>query len=271
MRAASEKSLKAATAVLNRLMSETDADTMTVAENLFGLSDLTQDSAAVRNALTDPGRSSEDKRTLTRNLLDNNVTPQTVSIVEELASGNWSHPKDLTEALETLGTEAVFIAAEKEDKLAEVEEQLFRVNTFLAEQRELRIGLSDLGVGGPHERAHFAARFFADHLNRFTSRLVRRAVRLSIHGRLLSRLRYLSELASVRRNQVPAVVTVAQPLTEQQRQRLVANLEKRQGKRVLLHEVVDPDVLGGIHILVGNQAINATVSSNLEQAKRALA
>ncbi|MCS4484097.1 F0F1 ATP synthase subunit delta [Gleimia sp. 6138-11-ORH1] len=271
MRAASEKTLKAATAVLNQQMLGTDADMMTVAENLFGLSDLTRDTAAVRNALTDPGRSSADKRNLTRSLLDSKVAAQTLPIVEELASGTWSHPMDLVEALETLGTEAVFTAAEKEAKLAEVEEQLFRVNTFLAEQRDLRIGLSDLGVGGPHERAHFAARFFADHLNQYSSRLVRRAVRLSIHGRLLSRLRHLSEMASQRRNQVPAVVTVAQPLQEQQRQRLVANLEKRLNQKVLLHEVIDPEILGGIHILVGNQAINATVSSNLEQAKRALA
>ncbi|EEH63861.1 ATP synthase F1, delta subunit [Gleimia coleocanis DSM 15436] len=271
MRAASEKSLKAASAVLNRLLSETDADVMTVAENLFGLSDLSQDNSSVRNALTDPGRSSDDKRTLTRNLLGDNVLPQTVSVVEELASGNWSSPEDLNEAFETLGTEAVFIAAEKAGKLADVEEELFRVNTFLADQRELRIGLSDLGVGSPHDRAHFAARLFGEALNVYTTRLVRRAVRLSVHGRLLSRLRYLSDLASQRRQQVPAVVTVAQPLTEVQRQRLLANLEKRTGKNVILHEVVEPEVLGGFHILVGNQAINATVSSNLEQAKRALA
>lgn len=271
MRAASENSLKAASAVLNQLLSDSDVDNMRVAEDLFGLADLTQDSSAVRNGLTDPGRSSEDKATLTRNLLGAHVATQTVPVVETLSAGSWSNPNDLIEALESLGTEAVFLAAEKTNQLAEVESQLFSVNTFLAEQRELRIGLSDLGVGTAHERAHFAARLFGDQLNPYTSRLVRRAVRLSVHGRLLSRLRYLSELASVRRQQVPAVVTVAQPLTEIQRERLISNLEKRVKKQVVLHEVVDASVLGGIHILVGNQAINATVSSNLEQAKRSLA
>lgn len=271
MRAASEKTLATALAVLNRTLAETDVDAMVVAENFFGLSDLTQQDVAVRNALTDPGRSSDDKRILTRNLVGDAVLPQTVEVVSELASGNWSAPQDLSDALESLGVEAVLISAQKADQLAAVESELFSVITFLRKERELRIALSDLGVGTPHERAHFMARLMADKVNIYTQRLVRRAVRLSVHGKLLSQLRHLGDLASKHRQQVPAVVTVAQPLNDGQRQRLIGNLAKRTGKTVVLHEIVDPQVLGGFHILVGNQAINATVSSNLEQAKRALA
>lgn len=270
MRAASENSLKAGLKVLQQVMHQGDIDAMAVAENLYGLSDLARTSNAVRHGLTDPGRTIDDKRQLAHDLLTGGVESQTIDIVQELAAGHWSHPNDIGEAFESLGNEAVFAAAERENKLPEVEAELFAVNSFLGEHRELRIGLSDLGVGSAHDRAHFAARLFGDAINPFTTRLVRRAVRLSVHGRLKSQLRDLTQQAANRRGLLFAKVTSAKPLDARHVERLKGILEKKYGRRITLNMSVDPELIGGVRVRVGDQAINATVKSSLARARRDL-
>lgn len=268
MRAASENSMKAGLKVLLEVMHRDDIDAMEIAENLFGLSDLARKSNSVRHNLTDPGRSAEDKRQLAENLLSGGVEPQTIEVVKALVTGSWSAPQDIGEALEVLGNEAVFSAAERNNKLAEVEKQLFAVNGFLGEHRDLRIGLSDLGVGTAHDRAHFAADLFGDAINVYTKRLVRRAVRLSVHGRLQGRIRNLTVEAAQRQGELFAHVTSAQPLQDQQLQRLKELLEKRYNAAITLNASVDPDLIGGLHVKVDDQAINASIKSNLVQARR---
>ncbi|MDO5721592.1 MAG: F0F1 ATP synthase subunit delta [Actinomycetaceae bacterium] len=271
MRAASENSLRAAETVLRNSLQTAAVDPMEVAENLFGISDLLRRTPRVRMALTDPGRSAEDKVAFVSQLLAEAVTAQAESVLAELARGHWSHPDDVAVACEELGNEAVFLAAQKVEKLEEVESQLFAVNEFLGEQRQLRIALTDLGVGSAHDRAHFAARLFNEALNPYASRLLRRTVRLSKHGRLTSRLRELIASAAHRRNQMVATVTTASALSEQQLQRLRTILEKRYAQGISINTVIDPSVLGGMNIEVGQDAINATVSSQLAKVKRELA
>ncbi len=270
MRAASANSLHSAEAILHRELLGNSVDAMEVAENLYGVSDLLRSTPRVRMAMTDPGREAQDKSEFVKEMLSSAVTSQALNVLEELARGHWSSPDDVAVACETLGNQAVFLAAENAGQLEAVEGELFAVHEFLGEHRELRIGLSDLGVGSAHDRAHFAARLFGDALSPYTSRLVRRTVRLSKHGRLTSRLRSLIKLAADRRNQVVATVTSAQPLQPQQLERLRSLLQARYQKVVSINTVVDPSVLGGLSVEVGQHAINATVSSQIAQAKREL-
>ncbi|EPD30750.1 F0F1 ATP synthase subunit delta [Gleimia europaea] len=269
MRAASENSYQAGLRVLTDAL-RSDADAMAVAENLYGISDLLRESGRVAHALTDPGRTEADKRQLAHDLLANGVEPQTIEIMQTLASNRWSSYRDLEVAAEQLGNEAVFSAAEDAGQLKQVEEELFAVHNFLADNREFRINLSDLGVGSAHDRAHFAARFFGDALTPYSSRLLRRQVRLSIHGRLLSLIREITHQAASRRGCLFATVTSASPLSQIQIERLQKILEARYQSAVAVNTEVDPSLLGGLHIEVDGDGINATVKSNLAKAKREL-
>jgi len=67
---------------------------------------------------------------------------------------------------------------------------------------------------------------------------------------------------------VTALVTVAAPLSEQQDARLRSQLEKHYGKTVTLQTVLDPDVLGGIRVQVGDDVVDGTVLRRLDEARR---
>jgi F-type H+-transporting ATPase subunit delta len=67
-----------------------------------------------------------------------------------------------------------------------------------------------------------------------------------------------------------ARITSAQPLTDAQRSEIVASLERRYGKKVEVELDVDPELLGGARVQVGDQVINASVRDALAQMAVAL-
>jgi F-type H+-transporting ATPase subunit delta len=68
-----------------------------------------------------------------------------------------------------------------------------------------------------------------------------------------------------------ARITSAQPLTDPQRADIVAALERRYGKKVEAEVDVDPQLLGGARVQVGDQVIHASVRDALAQMAAALA
>ena len=67
-----------------------------------------------------------------------------------------------------------------------------------------------------------------------------------------------------------ARITSAQPLSDAQRDEIVAALEKRYGKRIEADLDVDPELLGGARVQVGDQVIHASVRDALAQMAAAL-
>jgi F-type H+-transporting ATPase subunit delta len=67
-----------------------------------------------------------------------------------------------------------------------------------------------------------------------------------------------------------ARITSAQPLNEQQRNDIVAALERRYGKKIEAEMDVDPELLGGARVQIGDQVIHASVRDALGQMVAAL-
>jgi len=67
-----------------------------------------------------------------------------------------------------------------------------------------------------------------------------------------------------------AQVRVARPLSDSQSQRLIAALTALKGRNVRLNVEVDPTVLGGVYVVIGDEVIDGTISSRLEAAHRAI-
>lgn len=70
---------------------------------------------------------------------------------------------------------------------------------------------------------------------------------------------------------VRALATTAVPLSHEDRDRLVSNLARRLQKDVRLSSRVDPSILGGLVLQVGDQLIDASIRTRLQQLRRRLA
>jgi F-type H+-transporting ATPase subunit delta len=80
----------------------------------------------------------------------------------------------------------------------------------------------------------------------------------------------LAELASERRKRSIAVVTVARPIDEAQADRLRVAIARAFGTDVAIQLVVDPSVLGGVSVRVGDEIVDGTVLRRLAEARRQL-
>ena len=77
--------------------------------------------------------------------------------------------------------------------------------------------------------------------------------------------------AAARREQLTAVVTTAAPLTPEQTARLASALQRIYSKPILVQQLIEPDVIGGIRVQVGDEVVDGTVLRRLDEARRHLA
>lgn len=81
---------------------------------------------------------------------------------------------------------------------------------------------------------------------------------------------HYSKLKSQELKQVDAYITSAYPLTDDQRRTLQERLAISTGSIVILHEEVDPKLLGGVTIKVGDKFTDGSVRGKLQQLKTQL-
>ncbi len=99
----------------------------------------------------------------------------------------------------------------------------------------------------------------------------RRLVDLLVgRGRASSLLRVSEEfhrLVNRRRDIVIATVTSAVPLTDEEADAIRARVERSAGARAVLQTAVDPALIGGLTVRVGDQLIDASIRGRLERLR----
>ena len=68
-----------------------------------------------------------------------------------------------------------------------------------------------------------------------------------------------------------AVIQSAFPIDEAQLADVVATLERRFGRKLNAHVEIDPELIGGVRAVVGDEVLDTSVKARLEQMKVALA
>jgi len=238
-------------------------------EELFGVVSLLSANGALRRALTDPAMSSDLKQQLIDKLLTEKVSAPTLALVRLAAGSRWSEPRDLVDALEAVAVDAAMSRAEREDQLDEVEDELFRFERIVDGEPALRAALTDRNLPADRKR-ELVHRLLDGKAAPVTASLVERAV-LFPRGRTIERvLDEFSSFAAQRRSRLIARVTSAVPLTEDQQERLSDALAREFGHEVRLQMVIDPELVGGITVRVGDELLDASVLRQLGAARRHL-
>jgi F-type H+-transporting ATPase subunit delta len=240
-----------------------------LADELFAVARLLEGQIGLRRALSDPSGSPAERAGLARRVLGGKVSEAALDLVETIARQRWSRPLDLVEATENLATEAALDAAAARGELDGVEDELFRFGRIIAGDAELSRILSDRAAPAEGKRA-LIERLLTGRVSPITVLLLRNHLTGRTVGNAATVVERLSEAASGRRGHSVARVTTAVPLTVAQERRLTDVLSRLYGRAMGLQVTVDPAVLGGLVIRVGDEVIDGSTAHRLEAAGRRL-
>jgi len=240
-----------------------------VGDELFSVAAVLDVTPAVRRILTDPSTEADARSGVAFSLLGGKVSPSTLAVVDVAARGRWSGGRALANAIEMAGLAAHVAAAERVGSLDAVESELFEAQRVIDAERELRATLSDRTI--PADRkATLVDTIFAGKVAPATLALLRQAAACrtgSFDGVLA---RFADEVAA-RRDRTLAEVRSAAPLGSAEMERLQAALTQKYGRTVHLNTIVDPAIIGGIKVSIGDDVIDGTIVGRLEDARRQLA
>lgn len=165
--------------------------------------------------------------------------------------------------------QAVFSVAQAEEALDRVEDELFRFARAFEANADLGRRLGDEAIDLPTRLA-----------------IVRDLLGGRAHPQTISAISYIVQSGRTRqlpeiadavvskaasaRNRDVAEVRSAVPLDEEQTRRLATALGQSSGRQIDVKVVVDPDVVGGLIVRMGDTVIDGTVARRLQEMRTAL-
>lgn len=252
---------------LDRAVADEALEAATPAE-LFSVVDALDKQSALKRALTDPATDAAVRQQLAERLLEGKVSGQAIHIVKQAVAQRWNSGRGLADALERQAVLGLFRQARDGGQLDEVQGQLFGFLRTVEESAELREAVSDRSKP-LQARQQLVRQLLQFKANGVVEDLAIRAV--GARKRTFARTveSYLTLAAQVRGRDI-ARVTVARPLDVDQAERMRAALSRIHGRDVELQVSVDPQVIGGVRVELGDEVFEGTISERLDQVHRAL-
>lgn len=249
----------------NRALSAVSAELVSVAKML-------EREMVVTRYLTVPAEDAAPRVRLLERLVSGKVADPTLDVLSAAVSERWSANADLVDAIEHVSRQALLEVAEREDQVDEVEDQLFRFSRILDAQPRLAILLGDYAAPAEGRIAllNKVLDSSSGSVNKIGAALLSQTVELLRGEPAEEAMKFLAEVAVARRGEVVAQVGAAAEPSDAQRTRLTEVLSRIYGHPVTVQLEIDPELLGGLLISVGDEVVDGTLSSRLVVAEAQL-
>jgi F-type H+-transporting ATPase subunit delta len=164
---------------------------------------------------------------------------------------------------------ALFEVAKEKDALDRVHDELGQFVDALEKERNLQVFLFSPYFSS-EEKKEGVRRIVSDADERFLNFLELLAERHRMP--VIFRVRRTFDSMWAEENRLlPVIVTSAVELDESLVQSIGDRIAEQTGRQVDLSSNVDPDVLGGLMVRVGNMVLDATIRNRLEQLRKQVA
>ena len=273
MRSASRLSLDALMKRFSEIAKDLDDSGLsTLADELTSVAALFERETVVTRYLTMPAEDAAPRVRLLERLVSDKVGEPALDILKAAVSQRWSANNDLVDAVELVLRNALLTRAEHAGSLDEVEDQLFWFSRIVDAQPRLSILLGDYETPAD-SRVRLLRNVLesaSTTVNPIALELLSKTVELLRGEPAEEAVQGLAEVAVARRGEVVAHVSAAAELTDAQHTRLTEVLSRIYGHPVTAQMQIDPDLLGGLAISVGDEIIDGTLSSRLAAAQTQL-
>lgn len=247
---------------------DTHEDAWRIGNELFTITSALDNNIQLERALTDPSRPTADKVAVFKEMVGDQVHPMTTEIMTDLVSRRWSRARDIANAVEDFGVDAMMYYADATDSTLQVSIELSRLHSSLLNLPVVRSKLYDDQAPSEVRVKLFRELFGDKNLNKVTMRLAEHATCNLRRRRYLETIQWLINKFSRHMGESMVTVTTATPLKKEQIERLIDVYSAKVGRQVHINSVVDPTVLGGMRIQVGDEVTDNTVVAQLQNLHR---
>jgi len=265
LRGASAEALAALTERLDGAIG-TQKAAGTVGQELFTVSRLMRGEAGLRRFATDAALPAEAKQGMVQQVFSGRVGDATLDLLTDAVGRRWTLSRDLADVLERLSEIAVVRSAGA--KAGQLTDELFQLSGIVDGNPALRSALSD-----PARSVEDKSALLDSVLEGVALPATVTLAKQSLAGTYRTTTAALAtyrEVAAHSKGEVVATARVARPMTAADQKRLTEILGRQYDTTVHLNVVVDPEVLGGIRVEIGDEVIDGTIASRLDDARRRL-
>ena len=243
-------------------------DAWRIGNELFTITSALDHNIQLERALTDPSRPVEDKVAVVKTLIGDQAHPLVMEIMSDLVSRRWSRVPDIANAVEDFGVDGMMYYADYTNTTLQVSIELAELHSALLNLPVVRTKLYDATVSS-EARVKLLYSLIGDaDFTKVTKRLAEHATCNLRNRRYLQTIQWLINKFSRHMGESMVTVTTATPLSKEQVEKLIAIYSAKTGHPVHINSVVDPTVMGGMRIQVGDEVTDNTVVAQLQHLQR---
>ena len=243
-------------------------DAWRIGNELFTITNVLDHNIQLERALTDPSRPVEDKVAVVKTLIGDQAHPLVMEIMSDLVSRSWSRVSDIANAVEDFGVDGMMYYADYTNTTLQVSIELAELHSALLNLPVVRTKLYDATVSS-EARVKLLYSLIGDaDFTKVTKRLAEHATCNLRNRRYLQTIQWLINKFSRHMGESMVTVTTATPLSKEQVEKLIAIYSAKTGHPVHINSVVDPTVMGGMRIQVGDEVTDNTVVAQLQHLQR---
>ncbi|HEY1105927.1 F0F1 ATP synthase subunit delta [Agromyces endophyticus] len=238
-----------------------------VAEGLLAAGRVIGASSQLRTALTDAEADAAQKRTLIERVFGSQLPAASVSLLVAAASSRWSSGDDFLAGIEDLGYR---VATDSAAEGVDIDAELFAFDRAVASDAELELALGSK-LSAAEAKTKLVDRLLDGKAAPQTVAIVRHLVQQPRGRRIGEALRHAASVVADQRGFDVATVTTAVALSAEQLGRLEKGLAAQAGRPIRFDTIVDPTLIGGVRIQIGDDVIDGSVASRLGSLRQKLA
>ncbi|MDH2445093.1 F0F1 ATP synthase subunit delta [Amnibacterium sp. CER49] len=247
--------------LLGRLHGGATAD---LGDELLAAARAIASSNQLTSLLADPTLDPKNRSQLIRRVFGDRLERRALQILESMAASRWSEPGDIVDAVEEVGFRALALLSDDP-----IDAQLFAVQRTVSATPEIELALGN-GASPVEARVALVDRLLAN-ASPATRSIVRHTVQLPGGRRPVEALERAERVVADARGRQVAIATVAKPLTQQQVDALEQRLGSGYGRKIVVNQVIDPALIGGVRIAIGDDVIDGSVRTRLDDLRLRIA
>jgi F-type H+-transporting ATPase subunit delta len=239
---------------------------LALGDALFAAGRAFAESAQLRAVLADPAVSAADKSSLLGKVFGKGLDATASKLLGHIVSDRWSSQDDLLAGVEEIAIRAAVSGSKKEA----VDAELFAFSRAVSSDAELELSLGSK-LGNSDAKAALVKQLLKGKASAATIAIVSALVQQPRGRRIGALLSYAADIVADQAGASIATVTSAQPIAAAQLTSLGKSLAKVYGRELNINLVIDPAIIGGLRVQVGDDVIDGSVSSRIQELRLQLA